>query len=246
LLNFAEIRGEFPTAAHSANAGSPQSWRVAILPMLDEQSLFVTYQPTEPWDGSQNLLVSQTPVPIYSCPSDPPATLPWLTTNYFAVIGPHTAWPSDRPRRMNEIKDRHDQTILLIEAAERDMPWAKPSDLTFDKAVELLTTNPAASATHARYTDDGFLYKHTAGDGVHVAFVDGDVKFLPLPISTELAVALLTVSGGETIDPREFDRLTAPQLDYAKCYAIAAFFFVALLPAIRLLRRNELPSSKCE
>jgi hypothetical protein len=79
-----------------------------------------------------------------------------------------------------------------------------------------------------------------------VAFADGSVRFLALPLSPSLATALLTADGGEIIDDRAFDRASLPQLDYGKIYSLATFVALSLLPAGRLLRRRSKPIASCQ
>jgi prepilin-type processing-associated H-X9-DG protein len=86
----------------------------------------------------------------------------------------------------------------------------------------------------------GYFYKQSWA--VNAAFLDGHVRFLHLPLSRELATALLTVDGGEEIDEAVFDQGVA-ELAYAKCYAFAAFVTLALWPGVRLMwRRRGVPA----
>ncbi len=227
------MQDSFPAARGSENA-PPHSWRLAILPQIDEQSLWQSYRFDEPWDSPHNSLVGDTPVNLFACPSDPTHSLQ-SRTNYLAVVGPEAAWLPERGRARDEFKDGLWQTILLIDVPGRDVPWSQPADLTFEEAVDLLTTAPSQTP-HSRTRNPGFFYKDDQ-QGVLVAFANGRVDFLHLPLSKDLATALLTIDGGETIDENQLNRLTQPQLDLAKCYAFAGFVALAVAPAWRLLRR---------
>ena len=169
-------------------------------------------------------------------------------TDYFAIVGEDTAWPPGRGRRLTEIEDGSEQTILLLEVPGREVSWAEPRDLTVEEAVAFLTnpdTAPDSSPVHLSWGGNGFFYHQFAEPrrGVHVAFANGRVGFLPLPISRELAEALMTVDGGEDISD-ELARLTQPKLNYAKIYAFGMFVLLALLPVMRLFgRKHALPSN---
>jgi competence protein ComGC len=123
IQSYEAKRGSLPSVNGLGESGAPpMSWRVAILPQLDRQTTFGAYRPEEPWNSPHNILISQRPFEIYACPSDPPVSLSAPHTNYFAVIGSQTAWPADRSRTLSEIKDDPTQTIMLIEAPERNAP----------------------------------------------------------------------------------------------------------------------------
>jgi type II secretory pathway pseudopilin PulG len=233
--------GALPAAAAPQAAGEPaRSWRLRLLPQLDEQSLFDAYHHDEPWDGPHNLALSQSGVGVYACPGDPPVSLLQPHTNYFAIVDQRAAFLPDRDRPMSEITDDLSRTILLLEAAGRDTPWPKPEDLTIEEAHKLLTDASADAIVHHYFRAPGFFYKNDQSQVVNVVFANGTVSSLELPLSNELATALLTIDGGETIDEQELSRTTEPQLDYAKCYSFGTFVLLALLPAYRLLRRSPL------
>jgi hypothetical protein len=115
--------------------------------------------------------------------------------------------------------------------------------LTFDEALQLLTSASAGPAGHVRYRITSFFYKSDERPVRVVAFADGKCRFLSLPLSNELATALLTADGSEPVDEREFSQVTEPQLDYAKCYAFAAFVLLAVLPGRRLFVRKQTPAA---
>jgi hypothetical protein len=253
LANATDV-GKLPPAIQTQNGNRPfQSWRLSILPRIGQQRIYDAYDQTEPWNSSKNSKALNQSIELFVCPSDPPVAWKAPQTNYFAVIGPQTAWPEDRGLALSEITDDRSRTILLLEVAEWVVPWGEPQDLTFDEAFQILTGNPSPSArfagtpllgpvhpvVHSHHGDVGYFYKKKESSrGVHAAFADGKVRFLPLPLPDEMAKALLTANAGDEVDWDEFDRLTAPQLDYAKIYATIAFAIVALWPARRLLRKR--------
>lgn len=237
--------GELPAPVSQATDRiALRTWRVQILPYLDMQQTFAAYHHDQPWNAPGNTAITATQFDIFQCPSDVHASPASPHTSYFAVVGPRTAWPEGGGRLLTDFKDGLDETILLIEAPNRNVDWAEPRDLSFDEAVALLTLRTPAlknDIVHVRSRNPGLFNKtfYENNPGLNVAFADGRVGFLPLPISKELAVALLTVDGGEPVDTAMLDRLLGPQLDYAKCYALASFVVLSLLPSVRLLRRKR-------
>lgn len=236
-----EKEGGLPQAIIQDERGAPaHSWRVSILPFIDDQSTYDAYDWSEPWSSSNNSIVAISTIEHFLCPSDPLANSNSPHANYFAIVSPQTAWPTDRGLQLSEVNDGLENTILLLEAASLGVTWTQPRDLTYDEAIKLLTGAMPKQLVHGRYDEPGCFYKQhsTESRGVHAAFADGTVRFLPVPLPEEMAKALLTANAGDEVDWDEFERLTAPQLDYAKIYATIAFAIVALWPARRALRKR--------
>lgn len=252
LLAVAAADGRLPQAIIPDDQGQPMhSWRTSILSQID-QTIAGAYDRAQPWDSPKNSTALNATFSQFDCPSDPPSQGSAQRTNYFAVVGPQTAWPEDRGLALSEITDGREATLLLLEVAGWEVPWGEPRDLTCDEALSILLgksrpSNRFAAATygpvvHHHYGRPGYFYKWHATDrpGVHAAFADGKVRYLPIPLPEQMAKALLTANAGDQVDWEEFDRLTAPQLDYAKIYATLALAVVALWPVRRLLRRRPL------
>jgi hypothetical protein len=239
ILNYDARQDVLPPAYVADSQGTPLvSWRALILPQLERADLYEKLDCKQPWDAPINRIASSVDVDLFHCPNDPTQT---PTTNYFAIVGPNTAWPGGRGRKISEITDGTSQTILLMEAAEKGIPWAQPKDLSFDEAVELLSSKHGAA--HLRFGRGGYFEKGFEGatTGIHIVMANGQIWYIASPIPKDLAIALLTVDGGEPIDMAAFERLTAPRLDYARCYAFGTFVLLIVLPGLRKLwqRRSE-------
>jgi type II secretory pathway pseudopilin PulG len=252
LLAFDAGHGHLPQAiVLDAQGRTMHSWRTSILPQLDQQTLANAYDLSQPWDSPKNAMTLGMGIDILECPSDPSSPGNGPHTNYFAIVGPQTAWPEDRGLALSEITDGREATLLLLEVAGWDVPWGEPRDLTYDEALNVLLGKPQPSkrfaavthgpVVHHYYGSHGYFYKwHNTGvAGVHAAFADGKVRFLPVPLPEEMAKTLLTANAGDDVDWEEFERLTSPQLDYAKIYATIAFAIVALWPARRAFRKRS-------
>jgi prepilin-type processing-associated H-X9-DG protein len=189
----------------------------------------------EPWNSPANSALFGTmsaPYP-YQCPSHESNS---TGTHYFAVVGEHTAWPHGRGRTKAELQDELSSTILVVEAPHKRVHWAAPADMTFDEAVKYLTEVPV-ERSYLHQVDHGFFRK--PGWMINVAFADGSVRQVALPLPRDVAVALLTVDGGEQIDEAQLDELGKSELDYANIYAFAAFVVLAVLPGFRLIGRRR-------
>src|SRR5262245_47922355 len=120
LLNYHDTRRTYPPAYILNAAGKPMhSWRVMILPFLEETVLYQNYNMNEPWDGPNNSKLAVQIPNAYRCPTqkDDPNSNP-LETNYFVVVGPGTVFPGRHPgRNPGTISDGTAHTIAVIEAS---------------------------------------------------------------------------------------------------------------------------------
>ena len=97
------------------------SWRVLILPYLDQQILYDAYNFSEPWDGPNNSrLMSQMPF-VYNCPSHGGASKNTYTT-YAAVFGEHCMFRGTEPVRFDEVPDGLASTLLVGEITQAKIP----------------------------------------------------------------------------------------------------------------------------
>src|SRR5262245_41674761 len=73
LHNYHDAHGCFPPAWLADSQGRPMhSWRVLILPYIDQAALYNRYNFAEPWDGPNNVKLLDEIPPVYKCPSHIP------------------------------------------------------------------------------------------------------------------------------------------------------------------------------
>ena len=134
LLQYEAAKGEFPPAAIMTADGKPGlSWRVAILPMIEQEALYRQFKLDEPWDSDHNkALVAQMPS-IYESPGSDVAK---GYTNYLAVVSTDTIIASgDRGTKMRSIRDGTSSTIMVVEVDDSYATiWTKPEDYPWDKS----------------------------------------------------------------------------------------------------------------
>src|SRR5258708_3140815 len=84
-----------PAFVADANGRPMHSWRVLLLPYLDQAPLYANYQFDEPWDGPNNSKLADKILAVFNCPSEDHARDKSKATmaSYVAVVGPETAWP---------------------------------------------------------------------------------------------------------------------------------------------------------
>ena len=232
LHSYHDVHGVLPPAYIPDKNGKPMhSWRVLILPFMEEKGLYDSYDFDEPWDGPNNRkLASQVPY-VYQCPSHLSSSRKGaVAASYFAVIGPQTVWPGATTRRIKDIAeaDGTSQTLLVMEAHIPDTVWTEPRDLSFDEALNsLYSTNSGRMFGH-RYED--FFFDYYAGS--YVALADGSVRFLHQGLPRKTAVALLTYDGGDKLEEEFVPSLkrTEKRLKVGNCYRLAVFVFLTLFP----------------
>jgi len=184
--------------AASSEGVPPHSWRVTLLPFMDQKPVFDQYRFAVPWDDSANLPVATTPMTIFQCPSRVKQVSPEFLrdaqqryfSHYAMLKGAHTAGTGVT---VNQITDGTSNTLLVVEACGVDRVWTNPTDVDID-SQPIGINLPSA----ARFHSPGWISSHHY-DGGHVALVDGSVRFLSKNIDPKVLKALVTMDGGERV-----------------------------------------------
>jgi len=188
MHNYNDVYRNFPPAA----VGDPTqpepmrqpnlSWRVAILPFIEQQGLYRQFKLNEPWDSPNNIkLLGQMPK-IYKLPGDD-KTKP-DHTHYQVFVGNGAAFEKTRGVRFPaEFPDGSSNTILIVEA-EQAVPWTKPDDVAFDPSKPMMP-----------------LMSRHFGSVFHVALADGSIRVLKPSLSETTLKAAITRGGGEILGP---------------------------------------------
>ncbi len=182
LINYESAFGGFPKPAITGKDGKPLlSWRVAILPYIEQQELYNKFKLDEPWDSPHNKpLIGEMPPP-YLCPSR--VAFERGTTCYRAFVGKGAILERDRETRVADVTDGLSNTIIVVEADEA-VPWTRPdAELEFDP--------------QARPSLYGAGSPHPGG--FNALFADGAVRFISRNIDLGLFRSLITRAGGEVI-----------------------------------------------
>lgn len=173
---------KFPPA-YTVDAGGCKlhSWRVLILPYLEQQTLYEQIDLTKPWDDPVNRRFESQMPDIYNVYAPGPTA-----TSYLVVVGPETAFPESSSTRLATLvnKDGSFNTIAVVEVSGSTVPWMQPVDLEFSKMSFGVNTAPGNSIS----SDDPA--------GAHVVMCDGGVCWLSSKTPSEDVRALLTAAGG--------------------------------------------------
>lgn len=197
LHSYHDRYGSFPPAYVADAQGRPMhSWRVLILPFLDENALYEQYRFDEPWDGPHNQQLAARAPRAFQSPEAWRSGTP--ATSYVAVVGSETAWPGSTGRPLSEFSDGTSRTILVVEVADVGISWLEPRDLEFS-ALPLAIQPENGRGISSLHRDDSWWHRFA---GAHVALADGSVVCLGAPTPAATIRALLTVAGGEDVEAR--------------------------------------------
>jgi hypothetical protein len=179
-----DTMGKFPPQnGVTAFNGDPNpkpllSWRVHLLPYMEQQNLYDQFKLDEPWDSPNNKrLIAQMPK-LYASPSAP--TEPGKT--YCKVFVGGGAMFSDlRQFNLVNITDGTSNTIMAIEGGA-PVIWTKPDDIPYDPAKPLPDL------------------KLLGNSRIQVLMADGSVRMIDLGrISEKTLRAAITAADGDVL-----------------------------------------------
>ena len=196
IFAYNAANGVLPPAYTVDEAGRPlHSWRVLILPYLENSTLYREIRLDEPWDSEWNSQFHSLPVSPFACPSRVaalPDGTPIAETTYSVVVGDETAFPgAGNWRKWEDFADGLSETLAVV---ERKTPvcWMDPTrELTLETlAAEL------ANEHKGRKSGEG---------GALAATFDAAVRFIPASTDAATLKGAATVAGGENVG--EFERV---------------------------------------
>jgi len=236
LFCYHEKWGAYPPAYVADENGKPMhSWRVLILPHIEQQALYKAYDFSEPWDGPNNRKLAGNIPPIYRCPSQH-GRGNLTDTSYLAIVGPNTMWPGTAARKSEDVLDGEACTLLLVEAAESGIHWMEPQDLTVEEFLSTHASDSWTPQTDIHRSDHHYYYT------CHWNALFGDCHSQPLiaPVPADVLSALVTVDGADLVPDDSEWRNLAPRRywRWSRVVATAVFLLLCLLPLVRLARRR--------
>lgn len=189
LHNYQSTYNTFPPAAIGGAPFQPPgqgkallSWRVAILPFIEQQVLYSQFKLDEPWDSPNNIKLLARMPKIYMLPGDDKT--PSDHTHYQVFVDKGAAFDRTAGHTFpRDFPDGISNTIFIAEV-ENAVPWTKPEDVPFDPSKPIV---PLMS----RYFRSGF----------NVAMGDGSVHRVVPEISETTLKAAITRNGNEVLGP---------------------------------------------
>lgn len=201
FYNYEDVNGELPNNSCDVDGKPLLSWRVHILPFIEQDNLYKQFKLDEPWDGPNNIrLLNQMPK-VYSSPGNKGGQ-PAGQTFYRGFSNPGAIFEKRKPRNVvgaknpfgnpknpldapfdhSTIKDRMSETFFVVEAGD-PVEWTKPDDLDASPG------KPFPRLGGMKWKSERF----------QALFADGGVRLLKLDLPETTMRALVTHSGGETL-----------------------------------------------
>jgi RNA polymerase sigma factor (sigma-70 family) len=186
MHNYHDTHNQLPAAAICDKNGKPLlSWRVAILPYLEQNGLYQEFKLDEPWDSAHNKKLLEKMPPIYA-PLGDKIKQPH-STFYQVFTGAGTLFEGDKGLRFADITDGMSNTLLIVEAGDA-VPWTKPQDLPYEANKKLPPL--------------GGLFK----EGFHIGLADGSVHWIRRTFDIDTFRLVITRGDGQVVDWEKLER----------------------------------------
>src|SRR5262249_18752163 len=150
------------------------SWRVMLLPFLEQEALYKEFKLDESWDSEHNKkLLARMPKVFEAIETGDSKDKDKHLTHYQGLVGKQAIFDGTEGITIREITDGMSHTIMFVEA-RKGVPWSKPEDIPFegDKLVSKLGG--------------------VQPEGFNVALCDGRVVFLRNAIREQTLRGLIT------------------------------------------------------
>lgn len=181
------------------------SWMVAILPFLEQESLYKKIDWKQGYAGNRPM--TQEKIRMFQCPSFPrkekdESDQEKVMTHYVGMAGVGLDAPSrpagtpgngfmgyERITTPDMIKDGTANTIGIMETCFQPGPWAQGGPFT------LRGLDPGSFAGERKPPPFGGMHS----GGMNVAFLDGSVRFFSNPFQPGKLASLVTIDGNEPV-----------------------------------------------
>ncbi len=170
--------------------GKPlHSWRVLLLPFMEQMALYDQIRLDEPWDSEHNSQFHDRVIDVYKCP-DNPTVKPGKACCYTVIAGEGLIPAKKKGERTGgtfaRIPDGLSNTIFIVEVKE-PFCWMDPmADVTMDELVKGINAQ------------GGRVGSFHPG-GTNIGIFDGSVRFVPDTINKETLRSLADPKDGRAV-----------------------------------------------
>ena len=192
IHSFAIEKKRFPFPLGDPENAEKVSWRIAVTPFIERNSIKESYRFDQPWNSQSNKKIAEMELPEFLCPLVRQKTD--KNNNAFASysipIGKNTFFGDGRTHiPWDEKYESQAHTILLVESTGQHIPWAKPHDVNADE----LPIGINLPGSRKGWSDGliSSLHSTADGSGSQIAFLDGAVYFMAEDTDPEFLRALL-------------------------------------------------------
>jgi hypothetical protein len=191
------------------------SWCVELLPFVEQDKLFRGFDRQAGWDAPINIPAAHTPLKVFTCPDwgrDAEPDPPFLTA-YLGVAGlgaDAASLPAgerkagvfgyDRRTPLSAIEDGTSNTLLILESARDNGPWARGGPSTVrgldPSESPYLGAGRQFGGTHFA---ENTIFGRGKPIGCNAALADGSVRFLYESVAPDILEALATIAGRDVV-----------------------------------------------
>jgi len=183
--NYHDSYGALPPLYTVDADGRPlHSWRVLILPFIEQMALYQQIRHLEPWDSPHNSQFHDRMPDVFRCPHSP------MGGSSYSVIAGEGFVPATRIGQMTgrgfgSITDGTSNTIAIVEVND-SFHWMAPhGNISMDDLMQGINSGGRVGSFHP--------------GGMNVGFFDGRVQFISQTIAPELLRALGRIASGESV-----------------------------------------------
>ncbi len=197
MHNYLDVAGRFPPAVQGT---PPISWRVRLLPWIEQSRLLESYDQSKAWASEENRPLLSTEVRQYACPSRPSSfnEQGHFLTSYVAPTGSETMFYSEQGTAMDEFQDGISNTMMLVEACGSSIVWSEPRD------IDVATTPIGINLPGREFGESDSLMSSWHSGGSQAALADGSVRYFSASTDPMILKAMVTRNGGELVDDTAF------------------------------------------
>ena len=178
MHNYHDVHNQFPAYSKSDSGRPLLSWRVHLLPYLENAALYKEFHLDEPWDSDHNKTLIDRMPQVFKSPGVKSSKLGMTT--YQTVMGEDMLFkPNGGKVAMRDVTDGTSNTAMAIDVSfEFETIWTKPGDLMPDLAR-------MRTALHDRFQNGGL-----------VLMTDGSVRKLQDDVDDAMLMNLFVRNDG--------------------------------------------------
>jgi hypothetical protein len=130
LHNYYATHKRLPADVTDKKGKALLSWRIALLPYLEQDKLYRQFKLDEPWDSKHNAALLEKMPDIFRSPRVKVKSKG--NTVYQVFTGPNAVFGRAAPLNLTSISDGTSNTIFAVESSTA-APWTKPGGIAFDR-----------------------------------------------------------------------------------------------------------------
>jgi len=181
LHNYVDVMGRFPSNIVDAKGKPILSWRVELLPYIEQNVLYQQIDRKLAWNEGKNKTVSEVHISTFSSTPNDGKTMP-AKTRFLAPKSKDGILYAEKPAKITDIPDGTSNTLFFVQVNEDQAKnWMEPDDWE-PNAKDILK---------------GVLDEKLGG--FNASYSDGSVRFIKKEFGAKYLKALITRAGGEVV-----------------------------------------------